>query len=64
MEIQSSKIECPECGCREIRREYDSSHFLSRLCRQADESIFDERVWCYCLRCGVMFDPVQEAFAV
>ena len=64
MEVQSSKIECPECGCREIHREYDSSHFFSRLCRQSDESIFDEGMWCYCLNCGVMFDPVQEAFSV
>jgi len=64
MEIQSSKIECPECGCRVIHREYDSSHLLSRLSHQADESIFDEGMWFYCLRCGVMFNPVKEAFAV
>ena len=31
---------------------------------QADESIFDEGMWFYCLRCGVMFNPVKEAFAV
>jgi len=64
METQSSKIECPECRCRVIRREYDSSQLLSRLCHQSDESIFDEGMWFYCLRCGVMFNPVQEAFAV
>ena len=47
-----------------IYREYDSSNLLSRLCRQIDEGAFDEGTWCYCLNRGVMFDPVQEAFAI
>ena len=65
--MQSSKIECPECGCREIHREYDNTGhslmFFSSVYYH-DDDISTEPVWCYCPRCGVKFDPVQEAFAV
>jgi hypothetical protein len=69
MNAQSSIIECPECGCREIHREYENyfEHGLitmSRVIYHADESISAEPVWCYCMGCGVMFDPVREGFAV
>ena len=58
-------IECPECGCKEIHVEYDNNNdMLSCVRRQADEGIPVEIGWCYCLCCGVMFDPMQEAFAV
>jgi len=66
-DIQTSKIECPECGCREIQREYNNSErnvmFFSHVYYH-DEDISVEPMWCYCLCCGVKFDPVQEAFAV
>ena len=65
MNSQSLKIECPECGCKEIHREYENygSNLLSRVLNQADEGIPSEPMWCYCLCCGVMFNPLQEAFA-
>ncbi len=66
MKNQMPKIECPECGCGEIHVEYGNygSVLLSRVCKQTDEDISTEPVWCYCLCCGVMFNPEQEAFAV
>ena len=64
MKTQTSKIECPECGCREIHREYDSIGrnlvFFSSVYYR-DDDISAEPMWCYCLHCGVRFDPVQEA---
>ena len=55
------------CGCREIHREYDSIGrnlvFFSSVYYR-DDDISAEPMWCYCLNCGVRFDPVQEAFAV
>ncbi len=66
MKEQNQKIECPECGCKEIHMEYDSygRNLLSRVLNHVDEGIPAEPIWCYCLCCGVMFDPAQEAFAV
>ena len=66
MNTLSSKFECPYCGSSEIHYESDYSYgrLLSRICRQIDEVVSTEPDWCYCLNCGVMFDPVQEAFAV
>jgi len=49
-----SKFECPECGYREMPHIY----------RQIEENIPTEKVWCYCLRCGVMFAMLQEMVAV
>jgi hypothetical protein len=67
MKYQSSKIECPDCGCREIHKEYDTCYgqsLLSRFSYQLDNIVPTEPVWCYCLRCGVMFDPYYEVLAV
>jgi len=66
MKIQTSKIECPECGCTEIRREYDRYGYmmLSLSCNQDDEELSDECTWCNCLNCGLVFSPVREAIAV
>jgi len=58
---------CPDCGCRQIRREYDKCYSLDLLLwvhNQLNELIPSEPAWSYCQRCGMMFDPVQEAFAV
>ncbi len=65
MKNQMSKIECPECGCKEIHKEYDSygRNLLSRVRNLADEGVPSEPLWCYCMGCGVMFDPVQKTFA-
>jgi hypothetical protein len=66
MKNQSSEIECPECGCREIHTEYNSyGHgVLSAAFNMADEGVPAEPGWCCCMGCGVMFDPVQEGFTV
>ena len=67
MNIHSSEIACPDCGCREIHHEYDSCYghdLLLRVWNQPDGIVPTEPLWCYCLRCGVMFDPMKEAFAV
>ena len=62
---QKQAIACPECGCKEIHVEYDNNcEMLSSVRRQADEGIPVEIDWCYCLCCGVMFNPMQEAFVV
>lgn len=66
MSEQTVKIACPECGCKEIHIEYGSFGYelFSGLPGRADDVVPAEPGWCYCLRCGVMFNPVQEAFAV
>ena len=66
MNTLSSKFECPDCGSREIHYEYDSygRDLMPRIYRQIEDNIPTEMESCYCLRCGVMFDPVQEAFAL
>jgi len=66
MKIQTSNIECPECGSSEIHYEADYSYerLLSLVCRQNDEVVSTEPDWGYCLNCGLMFDPMQKAFAV
>jgi hypothetical protein len=67
MKIQTSKIECPDCGCREIHNEYDNCYgqnLLSRVCHQLDDTAPTEPLWCYCLECGLMFDPMQEAIVI
>ena len=67
MKLRNKKqaIECPECGCSEIRVEYaDANSLLSWVRRQADEGIPVEISWCYCLRCGLIFEPKQELCAM
>jgi len=66
MKTQSSKIECQECGSSEVQYEADYCYGLqlSRFYRQIDEVVSTEPDWCYCLNCGLMFDPMQKAFAV
>ncbi len=66
MKTQPTKIECPECGCKEIHWEYNNygSIIPAKARLQSDEGVPVEPMWCYCLGCGVMFDPVQESFAM
>jgi len=54
-------IECPECKCREILMEYDDN-MLSWGHRNVAEGSPIEISWCYCLRCGMVFEPEQEIF--
>ena len=69
MKTQSLKIECPECGFKKIHHEYEknSSHDLKFWVwynDQLNDFFSNEPEWCYCQRCGLMFDPLQEAVAV
>ena len=66
MITQDLKIECPECGCKAVYSEYDSDYEYnsSNICSPDNDILSVEPLWRYCMRCGVMFDPVQAAFAV
>ena len=67
MKTKSFKNECPDCGYRTIRREYDkcySNDLLLWVNNQLNDFFPNEPAWSYCQRCGVMFNPLHEAFAV
>ena len=61
MITQSPIFECPDCESSELHYEADYSYgsLLSRICSQIDEIVSTEPDWCYCLNCGLMFDPVS-----
>ena len=63
MKTKSFNNECPECGCRVIHQEH-SLDLMPRIFRLSEENAPTELLCCYCLRCGVMFNPLHEAFAV
>ncbi|MDR2037628.1 MAG: hypothetical protein LBQ60_06870 [Bacteroidales bacterium] len=66
MKNPSPKIECPECGCKEIHMEYDSyvHNLISRASGLAEEGIPAKPIWYQCMGCGVIFDPIKEASAI
>ena len=50
-------FECPECGCHEIHLEYDERVPVITYSHTTEPT---GSAWCYCLCCGVMFNPEQE----